>query len=208
MLEHLDRGNLFLVPLDDTRRWYRYHHLFAEVLRTHVLEGRREDVADLTGARASGTTRRANLSPPSATLSRPVTSTGRPTLPSSPCRALQRDRQEETMVSWLALFPDEVVQARPVLALGFIAALMSNGQFAGVEERLRDLEQRLPAPAPDGRTERTATGNSGRRTGTSGTGCPEPSSCTGLRSRSSAATRSRPSPTPSSPSPAPPRTTT
>ena len=34
MLEHLDRANLFLVPLDGTRRWYRYHHLFAEVLRS------------------------------------------------------------------------------------------------------------------------------------------------------------------------------
>jgi len=43
MLEHLDRANLFLIPLDSTRRWYRYHHLFAEVLGTHLLEGRREE---------------------------------------------------------------------------------------------------------------------------------------------------------------------
>ena len=33
MLESLDRGNLFLVALDDRRQWYRYHHLFADVLR-------------------------------------------------------------------------------------------------------------------------------------------------------------------------------
>jgi LuxR family maltose regulon positive regulatory protein len=32
MLEVLERGNLFVVPLDDRRRWYRYHHLFADVL--------------------------------------------------------------------------------------------------------------------------------------------------------------------------------
>ena len=36
MLEALERRNLFLVPLDDQRRWYRYHHLFADVLRTHL----------------------------------------------------------------------------------------------------------------------------------------------------------------------------
>ena len=36
MLEALDRANLFLVPLDDHRRWYRYHHLFAEVLRARL----------------------------------------------------------------------------------------------------------------------------------------------------------------------------
>ena len=33
MLDALDRSNLFLVPLDDRRRWYRYHHLFADVLQ-------------------------------------------------------------------------------------------------------------------------------------------------------------------------------
>ena len=40
MLETLDRGNLFLVPLDGRRRWYRYHHLFADVLRARLLEER------------------------------------------------------------------------------------------------------------------------------------------------------------------------
>ena len=39
MLERLDRANLFLVPLDDRRLWYRYHHLFADVLR--LAAGRR-----------------------------------------------------------------------------------------------------------------------------------------------------------------------
>ena len=38
MLEALDRGNLFLVSLDDRRRWYRYHHLFADVLQARLLD--------------------------------------------------------------------------------------------------------------------------------------------------------------------------
>lgn len=33
ILEELHSRNIFLVPLDDNRRWYRYHHLFAELLR-------------------------------------------------------------------------------------------------------------------------------------------------------------------------------
>lgn len=36
MLDHLERANLFLISLDDQRGWYRYHHLFAEVLRSRV----------------------------------------------------------------------------------------------------------------------------------------------------------------------------
>jgi LuxR family maltose regulon positive regulatory protein len=47
MLEALDRGNLFLVPLDDRRRWYRYHHLFADVLRTRLLDEQPDRVPDL-----------------------------------------------------------------------------------------------------------------------------------------------------------------
>jgi LuxR family maltose regulon positive regulatory protein len=36
ILEYLERANLFLVPLDDKRIWYRYHHLFADLLRTQL----------------------------------------------------------------------------------------------------------------------------------------------------------------------------
>lgn len=37
-LEHLERTNLFLLPLDDARSWYRYHHLFADLLRARLQE--------------------------------------------------------------------------------------------------------------------------------------------------------------------------
>jgi LuxR family maltose regulon positive regulatory protein len=36
ILDYLERANLFLVPLDDERQWYRYHHLFADLLRTQL----------------------------------------------------------------------------------------------------------------------------------------------------------------------------
>jgi LuxR family maltose regulon positive regulatory protein len=38
ILEYLERANLFLVPLDDERRWYRYHHLFADLLHTRLAD--------------------------------------------------------------------------------------------------------------------------------------------------------------------------
>ena len=47
MLEALDRGNLFLVSLDDRRRWYRYHQLFADVLRTRLFDEQPAWVPDL-----------------------------------------------------------------------------------------------------------------------------------------------------------------
>ncbi|MCC6177453.1 MAG: hypothetical protein IT305_19315 [Chloroflexi bacterium] len=53
MLETLDRGNLFMVALDDRRRWYRYHHLFADMLQARLMDEQREHVPDLH-RRASG----------------------------------------------------------------------------------------------------------------------------------------------------------
>ncbi len=38
MLENIERNNLFIIPLDEQRQWYRYHHLLADVLRAHLLE--------------------------------------------------------------------------------------------------------------------------------------------------------------------------
>ena len=48
-LEYLERANLFIVPLDNERRWYRYHHLFADLLRQ-----RRQQIAVSSGGRGCG----------------------------------------------------------------------------------------------------------------------------------------------------------
>ncbi len=53
MLERLERDNLFVVPLDDERRWYRYHHLFADFLRGRLNAESQELAGDLH-LRASG----------------------------------------------------------------------------------------------------------------------------------------------------------
>ncbi len=43
-LAYLDRSNLFLIPLDDERRWYRYHHLFADLLRARLQQAHPESI--------------------------------------------------------------------------------------------------------------------------------------------------------------------
>ena len=46
-LETLQRGNFFLIPLDDKRHWYRYHHLFADVLHMHLMTEQPDQVPAL-----------------------------------------------------------------------------------------------------------------------------------------------------------------
>jgi LuxR family transcriptional regulator, maltose regulon positive regulatory protein len=53
LLEYLEDANLFLIPLDHRRQWYRYHHLFAELLRNRLVSNHGREYADLLKRRAS-----------------------------------------------------------------------------------------------------------------------------------------------------------
>ena len=150
MLEALDRGNLFLVPLDDRRQWYRYHHLFADVLQARLLDEQPDQVPGLH-LRASAWFQRNGEQ--SAAIGH-VLAAGdfqrAAELVELALTAMSQTRQEATVRGWLEMIPDEVIQVRPVLSLGFAWALLSVGEFDGVEERLRDAERWLPAATDTG----------------------------------------------------------
>ena len=143
MLEALERGNLFLVPLDDRRRWYRYHHLFADVLQARLLDEQPGQVPDLH-RRASAWHQQNGE--PSVAISHALAARDferAADLAELAIPAMRRTRQEATVRGWLEVIPDEVVQVRPVLSVGFAGALLSVGEFEGVEARLRDAERWL-----------------------------------------------------------------
>ena len=146
MLESLERQNLFVVPLDDHRRWYRYHHLFADVLRAHLL-AERGDVAELHRrasrwyADAGETVAAVRHAVASGDVDRAAD------LIELAVPGLRRERQEATIRGWLDDIPDELVRRRPVLAIGFVGALMASNDFDGIEDRLEDIERQLAGPA-------------------------------------------------------------
>lgn len=140
-LDALYRANLFLVPLDDRREWYRYHHLFADVLLTQLDAAARSqlplhhrhasDWYEQHGERseaiqhalaAEDFERAAEL----IELAIPET---------------QKNRGEAVIRGWERELPNELVRRRPVLGIGFVGALVSSGEFEGIEERLRDIER-------------------------------------------------------------------
>ena len=139
----LERGNLFLVPLDDRRRWYRYHQLFADVLHARLRDEQPDDVPDLH-RRASGWYEQ-NGEPSEAI--RHALAAGdferAADLVELAIPAMRRSRQEAAVLGWLELLPDEVVRVRPVLSVGFAGALLARGELEGVEGRLRDAERWL-----------------------------------------------------------------
>jgi LuxR family maltose regulon positive regulatory protein len=58
-------------------------------------------------------------------------------------RAMLRDRREAELAGWVRALPDSVVRRRPVLGVGFVAALAEVSDFATVDKRLSDIERSL-----------------------------------------------------------------
>ncbi len=146
-LEALDRGNLFLFPLDDRRRWYRYHQLFADVLHARLLDEQPGQVPDLH-RRASAWYERSGEQPLAISHALAAEDFERAAgLVELAIAAMRKTRQEATVRRWLEALPDELVRGRPVLSVNFAGALLTTGEMEGVEERLRDAERCLDAPA-------------------------------------------------------------
>ena len=143
MLEALDRGNLFLVPLDDRRQWYRYHQLFADVLQAHLLDERPEDLPDLH-RRASGWYEQNGE--PSEAIRHALAAEDferAADLVELASPATLQYRQDVTLRRWLEALPEEVFKVRPVLSNAYAGSLLSRGEVEGVESHLQDAERWL-----------------------------------------------------------------
>ena len=143
MLEALERANLFVVPLDERRLWYRYHHLFADVLATHLSDERPDDVPDLH-RRASHWFEQHGEMQPAVRHALAAGDVDRAAdLVEVAIPGLRRTRQDGVIRGWVDVIPDDVVRVRPVLAVYFVGSLLSAGEVDDVEQRLDAAEQRL-----------------------------------------------------------------
>jgi LuxR family maltose regulon positive regulatory protein len=148
MLEALERANLFVVALDDERGWYRYHHLFAQVLRSH-LQQREPTLPPLLHRRASAWYERHDLpieavqhalAVPDAELA------ARLIEPIALPVAFQG--QIYTVLGWLNALPEVLVRTRPRLCVYYARLLTFTNQLEAAEARVQEAErgvQELPA---------------------------------------------------------------
>ncbi len=144
MLERLERANLLLVALDERRRWYRYHHLFADLLRTRLamaggaqpeaLHRRAADWYERQGfageaiehALRSGDEERAR------------------TLIARASGDLVHAAEYETLRGWLDRLPEALVRSDALLSSRYAWTLVLAGRTEGVEGRLADAEAAMP----------------------------------------------------------------
>ena len=149
-LEYLERTNLFIVPLDNERRWYRYHHLFSELLRQRLhqsassgreggdlseyhirasqwYEDHHFEIEAFQHAAAANDIERAE---------RIIQGKGIP---------LHFRGAVEAILNWLASLPKAVMDARPSLCVRYATLSLVAGQSTGVEEKLQAAEAAIAA---------------------------------------------------------------
>ncbi len=149
LLASLERANLFLVPLDDRREWYRYHHLFADVLRAR-LRAEQPELLPLLHQRASGWYERHDLTHEAVKHALAAGDFDRAArLVELAVPAIRRDRHDAVLAAWFQALPDEVIRASPVLSVFYAYMLLASGDLDAVEARLTDAECILAA-IPEG----------------------------------------------------------
>ncbi|MSP14032.1 MAG: tetratricopeptide repeat protein [Chloroflexi bacterium] len=161
-LAYIEQANLFIVPLDNERRWYRYHHLFADLLRQRLHQsaasstgGERASVAELH-SRASAwyehngaptdAIRHALAAEDFARAARLIELVW---------PAMDGNFQSAAWLGWVKALPDELVRARPVLSVGYAWAFLNGGEMEAGEARLRDAERWLDPTTDTGRRPET-----------------------------------------------------
>ncbi|MGR3277324.1 LuxR C-terminal-related transcriptional regulator [Acaryochloris marina NIES-2412] len=143
MLETLERGNLFIIPLDNKRQWYRYHHLFADVLQAHALMEWPERMPSLHG-QASEWYERNGLCSDAIRHALAAQDFERAAgLIEQVWPTMRRRQQEPTVLSWIKAIPDAILRNRPVLSVAYALVLLNGGQLDAVESRLQDAERWL-----------------------------------------------------------------
>ena len=147
-LEYLERANLFIVPLDNERRWYRYHHLFAELLRQRLHQSLSSD-NEVT-----------SLSEYHIRASQWFEDNGLELEAFQHATAADDVERAEHIIegkgiplyvrgalvpvrNWLASLPMAVLDARPSLAVMYASLSLMGGQTTGVEEKLQSAELAL-----------------------------------------------------------------
>jgi LuxR family maltose regulon positive regulatory protein len=149
MLDELDRGDVFLVPLDGRRSWYRYHHLFRDVLRVRLDAEHPEQVAALHRAASDWfAAHRCDEEAVAHALAAGDDDRAAHLIESA-LPELRRARRDTLLLGWTRSLPEAVLRRRPVLAILSGWSLMMAGDLDGMERRLDDADAALAAGARD-----------------------------------------------------------
>ncbi len=148
LLDSLEKRNLFVVALDDRRGWYRYHHLFAEVLRAHALREDPDRVRELH-RRASAWYEQNGAVSDAVRHAQSADDLERMAeLLERHWPAKDRSYASRRWLEQVKSLPVAVVAARPALNMGYAWGLLNAGELDAAELRLGEVEASLLGEDP------------------------------------------------------------
>jgi LuxR family maltose regulon positive regulatory protein len=142
-LEYLERANMFLIPLDNERRWYRYHHLFVEFLRQRLQHQDPENIAQYQ-IRASEWHEKYGLEIDAfqyAVAANDIERADR--LVEGDGIPMHFRGAGTDVLNWLTSLPEAELDARPSLWVIYASTLLFVGQHTAVEQKLQAAEVAL-----------------------------------------------------------------
>jgi LuxR family transcriptional regulator, maltose regulon positive regulatory protein len=143
MLETLERDGLFLAALDDTREWFRYHPLFAGVLREELHRWRGQEIASLH-CRAAGWYLDHAMSEQAFSHALAGNNVDLVTRVGEDYCVIKLESGEHNVVArWLEMIPEDWFAAYPLVDLLRVAFLMFTGAFEESARILDDVEDRI-----------------------------------------------------------------
>jgi LuxR family maltose regulon positive regulatory protein len=140
-LEYLERANLFIVPLDDERRWYRYHLLFGDLLRQRL--GKPKEFAEFNLRASQWYEENGDMGAAfhhAIAAGDFVRAAG---LAEMAWQGMEESFRTATWLGWVKKLPEEVIRARPVLCTLLGWAFANAGEPEASELRLQDAERCL-----------------------------------------------------------------
>lgn len=150
-LERIERDNLFLIPLDDERTWYRFHRLFADVLRRRLLHDRPDLVPNLHRRAAAWFEREhAFVEAVHHSFAAADADAVATLIERHYDRLLWACGEVEGLLGWLRALPPELLRQRTRLGLAEAWALLVTGRDAEAQRVLAEVEQRIDAAPGNG----------------------------------------------------------
>jgi LuxR family maltose regulon positive regulatory protein len=140
-LEYLERTNLFIVPLDNERRWYRYHHLFGDLLRQRL--GKPKEFAELHQRASQWHEENGDQGAAfhhAIAAGDFIRAAG---LAEAAYQGMEESFRTAAWLGWVKKLPEEVIRVRPVFCTLLGWAFANAGEPEASELRLQDAERCL-----------------------------------------------------------------
>lgn len=146
-LEYLQHANLFLVPLDNERHWYRYHHLFADLLRQRLGQSQTpEEIAHYHSLASEWHLESGDEAEAFHHLIAARDFSQAAELAETAWQGMNERFESAAWLGWVKQLPEEVVRSRPVLCTQIAWGWMNVSEVDASETRLRDAERCLEGP--------------------------------------------------------------